>query len=61
MLMHRLAQAERQLGDVAAQKHALSAFQKLHDGSVATRNKASLTQSQDSVTPQELGMESQPQ
>jgi predicted Zn-dependent protease len=58
---YRLAQAERQLGDAQAQKQALSAFQKLHDRSAATRNKAALTQSQDSVTPQALGMETQPQ
>jgi predicted Zn-dependent protease len=56
---YRLAQAERQLGDVQAQKQALLTFQKLHDRSAATRNKAALTQSQDSVTPQAL--ETQPQ
>jgi predicted Zn-dependent protease len=56
---YRLAQAERQLGDAQAQKQALLTFQKLHDRSAATRNKAALTQSQDSVTPQALETQAQ--
>jgi len=56
---YRLAQAERELGDAPAQKEALTAFQKLHARSAAARNRA--LQSQDSVTPQKLGVEAQPQ
>ena len=56
---YRLAQAERQLGDAQAQKQALLTFQKLHDRSASTRNKAALTQSQDSVTPQALETQAQ--
>jgi predicted Zn-dependent protease len=58
---YRLAQAERQLGDVQAQKQALAAFQRLHDRSAAARNKAALTLPQDSVSPQTLGLETRPQ
>jgi predicted Zn-dependent protease len=58
---YRLAQAERLIGDVQAQKQALAAFQKLHAQSAATRNRASQMQSQDSVTPQKIGVEGQTQ
>jgi tetratricopeptide (TPR) repeat protein len=57
---YRLAQAERLLGDLQAQKQALTAFQKLHALSVATRNGAASLQSQETVTPQKLGAEAQP-
>lgn len=58
---YRLAQAERELGDVQAQKQALMAFQKLHSQAAATRNNPASMQSQDSVTPQKLGPEAQQQ
>ena len=58
---YRLALAERELGDVQAQKAALTAFQKLHSSAAATRNKPASMQSRDSVTPQKLGPEAQPQ
>lgn len=58
---YRLAQAERLIGDVHAQKLALVAFQKLHSQSAATRNRAAQMQSQDSVTPQKIGVEGQTQ
>jgi tetratricopeptide (TPR) repeat protein len=58
---YRLAQAERQLGNPQAQKQALVEFQKLRNRSAAERNRAASTQSQDSVTPQELGSEAQQQ
>jgi len=52
---YRLAQVEHALGDAQAQKQALAAFQKLRAHSAATRNSA--MQSQDNVTPQEIGVE----
>lgn len=58
---YRLAQAERALGDVQAQRLALTEFQKLHAQSTATRDRTAPMQSQDSVTPQKLGSEAQPQ
>lgn len=58
---YRLAQAERQIGDVQAQKQALAAFQKLHERSAAARNKAAVTQPQSDISPQALGLETQPQ
>jgi tetratricopeptide (TPR) repeat protein len=58
---YRLAQAERMLGDVQAQKQALTEFQRLHALSAATRNKVAQTQSQDSVTPQKIRVEAQTQ
>jgi tetratricopeptide (TPR) repeat protein len=58
---YRLAQAERALGDAQAQRQALAAFQKLHAQSTATRDRTTPMQTQDSVTPQKLGMEVQPQ
>jgi tetratricopeptide (TPR) repeat protein len=58
---YRLARAERALGDAQAQKQALAAFQKLHAISAAKLNKAGRTQSQDSVTPQQIGIEAQQQ
>lgn len=58
---YRLALAERELGDVQAQKAALTAFQKLHSSAAVTRNKPASMQSRDSVTPQKLGPEAQQQ
>jgi tetratricopeptide (TPR) repeat protein len=58
---YRLAQAERMIGDAPAQRQALAVFQKLHDESAAKRNKILFLQSQDSVTPQNLGVEAQPE
>lgn len=57
---YRLAQAERLLGDVQAQKQALAVFQKLHARSAATRNRVE-AQSKDGVTPQVLGVEAKPE
>jgi len=58
---YRPARAERKIGDVQAQKQALATFQKLHDRSESARNKAAVTQPQDGVSPQALGLETQPQ
>jgi predicted Zn-dependent protease len=58
---YRLAQAERMVGDLQAQKQALTAFQKLRAHSAAAQGGSAPTQPQDSVTPQKLGVEAQPQ
>ena len=52
---YRLAMAERQLGDANAQRLAMAEFQKLRSHSASSQSKAATAQSQDSVTPQELG------
>jgi len=56
---YRLAQAEHELGDAAARQQAMTVFRKLYAHSAATRNRA--LQSQDSATPQKLGVEAQQQ
>jgi len=58
---YRLAQAERALADPQAQKHALSMFQTLRSRSEAARNKAAQARSRETVTPQKIGLEAQPQ
>jgi predicted Zn-dependent protease len=56
---YRLAQADRMLGDLQAQKQALASFQKLHAQSTAAWNKTPPTQAQEGVTPQTLGNSTQ--
>lgn len=58
---YRLAQAERILGDVQAQKQALAEFKKLHARPTIMRDKAASAGSSDAVTPQQLGAEEKPQ
>jgi tetratricopeptide (TPR) repeat protein len=57
---YRLAQAEREAGDVPAQKQALATFQKLHAQAGGARTKSPPPASQQAVTPQKLGTEAQP-
>lgn len=51
---YRLSQAERKLGDRAAQKQALTKFQVLHAVSASATNSALTPQGIDAVTPQRL-------